>query len=99
MITFDFVKKIHRLLEKFPVRLGEFKILYPEAFKKVDITEDVKFKLSGRSFMTFMLYDGEDYFGEMKPFVQTLWIVDKQPCCHFLGTRQADRPISDLLGK
>lgn len=76
MITFKFIQKIHKLVAKFPDRLEEYKILYPEAFKKVDITDGVKFRLTGAMFETFRLYDGDYYFGEMKPYVQTLQIYN-----------------------
>jgi len=76
MITFDFIKKIHKLLEKFPERLEEFKILYPEAFKKVDITDDVSIKMYGVTWKVFHVYDGQERIGEIKPFVQTLQIFN-----------------------
>lgn len=79
MITFDFIKKIHTLVDKFPERLEEYKILYPEAFKKVDITDGVKFKLiTSGAFNTFRLYDGDCYFAEMKPFIQELRVQDQR---------------------
>lgn len=78
MITFDFIQKIHRLVKKLPERLEEYKILYPEAFKKVDITEDVQFKLVGSTFMSFRLYDRDFYFAELKPFVQTLQVYNSR---------------------
>lgn len=78
MITFDFLKKVHRLVEKFPERLEEFKILYPEAFKKVDITDDIKVKLYGGTWKTFHFYDGEERIAEMKPFVQTLQVFNSR---------------------
>ena len=76
MITFDFIKKIHKLLEKFPERLEEFKILYPEAFKKVDITDDIEVKMYGGTWKVFHFYDGEERIAELKPFVQTLQIFN-----------------------
>lgn len=78
MITFDFLKKIHRLLEKFPERLEEFKILYPEAFVKVDITDGIKIKLYGGTWKVFHFYDGEERIAELKPFVQMFRIVGQR---------------------
>jgi len=78
MITFDFIKKIHKLLEKFPERLEEFKILYPEAFKKVDITDGIKVKMYGGSWKVFHFYDGEERIAELKTFVQTLQVVGQR---------------------
>lgn len=78
MITFDFIKKIHKLLEKFPDRLEEFKILYPEAFKKVDITDDITIKMYGGTWKVFHFYDGAERIAEMKPFVQTLQVFNSR---------------------
>lgn len=75
MITFDFIQKIHKLLEKFPERREELRILYPEAFKKVDITDDIKIRLYGGTWKVFHFYDGEERIAEMQPFVQTLQVV------------------------
>ena len=70
MITFDFIQKLHALVKKFPERREEYKMLYPEAFKKTLITEGVTFKLYGTSYMTFHLYDGERRFGEFRPHIK-----------------------------
>lgn len=75
MITFDFICKLHALVKKFLERLEEYKILYPAAFKKVDITEDVKFQLTGSSYKTVNLYDGANRFGEIRPFVQDVHVT------------------------
>lgn len=72
MITFDFIQKIHRLVKEVPERRKEYEILYPEAFRKEDVTDDLEFKMEGGTFKTFRLYDGEDCIAEIKPFVQTL---------------------------
>lgn len=76
MITFDFIQKIHKLLEKFPERREEFKILYPEAFKKVDITDDITIKMYGGTWKVFHFYDGVERIAELKTFVQTLRLQD-----------------------
>ena len=76
MITFEFIKKIHKLLEKFPDRRKEYEILYPEAFKKVDITDDIKIKMYGGTWKVFHFYDGVERIAELQPFVQTLQIFN-----------------------
>jgi len=81
MIAFDFIQKLHALVKKFPERYEEYKMLYPEAFRKVDITDAVKFKLSSSgAFNTFDLYDGNYRFAEMKPCIQTLMVVESRGC-------------------
>jgi len=78
MITFDFLQKIHRLVDKIPERREEFEILYPEAFKKTDITDEVRLNVYGQLFKIWRLYDGDYCFAEMKPFVQTLQVFDSR---------------------
>jgi len=88
MITFGFIQRLHALVKKFPERYEEYAMLYPEAFKKVDITKDVEFKfyVHGSSFMTLLLFDGKKEFGEMKPFKEKHLIVQQ-------------RQLSDLVKK
>lgn len=70
MITFDFLQKIHRLVEEVPERRKEYEILYPDAFEKTNITEEITSKIYGSGFFVIRLYDGDYCFAELKPFLQ-----------------------------
>jgi len=70
MITFDFLQKIHRLVNEVPERRKEYEILYPDAFKKTNITEKVTSKIYGSHFFIIRLFDGDYCFAEFNPFLQ-----------------------------
>lgn len=46
-IDWDFVQRIHRLLDDLPEKEKEYKILYPEAFQETEISKNVTCSLSG----------------------------------------------------
>lgn len=68
MINFEFVQKLHALVEQFPDRQKEYEILYPDAFAKKDITGSVHFKMIGcGNFKDIEIFYRNRVIGKIRP--------------------------------